>query len=200
MEQDIQTEALGHWMQKEPLEKMLGVGSYGPPELKHDEKIRYLGQFKERVIRLLTKKQVTEPALYPEIVEALQNPRADKMLINGDLGDVFTAKYQRLARRLQKNYTVTHDPELKGDTGLEVISKDAVEVPDITVRDRQARLQELDISAGLARAAGQKICPRCYDQIIKADPREAVNSQPLTLADRFWGEHCPVCREHGPLI
>ena len=200
MERDIQTEALGHWAQKDPLEKMLAVGLYGPPELKHDEKIRYLGQFKERVIRLLTKKQVTEPALYPEIVEALQNPQADKMLINGDLGEVFTAKYQRLARRLQKNYTVIHDPELKGDTGLEVISKDAVDVPDITVQDREVRLQELGISTGLARAAGQKICPRCYDQIIKADPREAVNYQPLTLADRFWGEHCPVCREHGPLI
>ncbi|AGL03456.1 hypothetical protein [Desulfoscipio gibsoniae] len=38
-EQDIQGEAIGTWMNKSELEKTLSIGMYGPPELKHDEKI-----------------------------------------------------------------------------------------------------------------------------------------------------------------
>jgi len=53
-EKDIQGDAISTWMNKNDLEKVLSIGMYGPPGLKHDEKIYYLGEFKERVINLLT--------------------------------------------------------------------------------------------------------------------------------------------------
>ncbi|AET68636.1 Protein of unknown function (DUF1694) [Desulfosporosinus orientis DSM 765] len=40
---------------------------------KHDEKILYLGEFRERIIRRLTKKQIAETFIYPEIKEALSH-------------------------------------------------------------------------------------------------------------------------------
>ncbi|MFA7468873.1 MAG: YueI family protein [Desulfotomaculaceae bacterium] len=191
--QDIQTEAIGTWMNKNELEKNLSIGMYGPPELKHDEKTHYLGEFKERVIRLLTRKQVAEPAVYPEIVEALKDKRAVRLVISGDIVDSFVEKYEALARGLGKSYTVVHDPELKGETGLAVVSRDAVDVEKINVPDRELRLSKLGLSKTLINAAGKKVCPHCLEEIIHADPGETINYQKLTWSDRFWGEHCLGC-------
>ncbi|WP_207545120.1 YueI family protein [Desulfoscipio geothermicus] len=192
-EQDIQAEAIGTWMNKNELEKALAIGIYGPPELKHDEKVHYLGEFKERVIRLLTRKQVAEPAIYPEIIEALKDKRAARLVINGDIADCFIEKYEELARKLGKPYTVVHDPELKGEAGLAVVSNDAVDVEEFNVPDREIRLSKLGLSKALINAAGKKVCSHCLEKIIRADPGEVINYHKLTMSDRFWGEHCRAC-------
>lgn len=144
--QDIQSEAISNWINKSELEKALSIGMYGSPEFKHDEKIHYLGEFKERVIRLLTRKQVAEPAIYPEIINALKDKRAARLVINGDIADCFIKKYEELARKLGKTYTVVHAPELKGETGLIVVSNDAVDVEKINVPDREKKLSKLGLS------------------------------------------------------
>ena len=119
-------------------EQRLSVGMYGAPDLKHDEKTIYLGEFRERVIKLLSKKQVAQSFIYPEIIEALSHKQSSRMLINGELRDQLTDKYIALARRVAKSYTVIHDPGLKGDTGLVVVSDKAVDVDDINVKNRES--------------------------------------------------------------
>lgn len=137
MESDIQTDALHALSTKDKLEQRLAVGMHGVPEWKHDEKILYLGEFRERIIRRLTKKQIAQTFIYPEIKEALSHRQSSRMLINGDLSPDFIDKYIHLARQIGKPYTVIHDPELKGETGLVVVSDEAVNVEDIEVRDRE---------------------------------------------------------------
>lgn len=111
----------------------IAVGMHGTPELKHDEKMNYLGEFRERIIRRLTKKQVAETFVYPQIKEALNHKKSSRMLINGTLSPQFTNKYIKLARNIKKSYTLIHDPELIGETGLVVVSNDAVDIEDIDV-------------------------------------------------------------------
>jgi len=79
----VQREAIRSWAGQSELEKTLSAGLYGPPELGRDEKAHFLGQFKERVLKLLTQKQVMEPGVYPEIVDALKDNRTSKMILNG---------------------------------------------------------------------------------------------------------------------
>ncbi|MHB8126681.1 MAG: YueI family protein [Desulfitobacteriaceae bacterium] len=136
MESDIQTDALHAWDTKDKLEQRLAVGMHGTSEWKHDEKILYLGEFRERIIRRLTKKQIAQTFVYPEIKEALNHKQSSRMLINGELSSQFTDKYIELARQMKKFYTVIHDPELKGETGLVVMSDEAVDIEDIEVRER----------------------------------------------------------------
>jgi len=119
-------------------EQRLAVGIHGAPELKRDEKTIYLGEFRERIIRILSKKQVAQKFIYPEIIEALSNKLSSKMLINGELRDQLTDKYIALAKQVAKPYTVIHDPELKGDTGLVVVSDKAVDIDDIEVKNRES--------------------------------------------------------------
>ena len=196
MENNTQTEAIKVWQNKSDIHKALSIGLQGPPDLKHDEKIHYLGEFKERVIKILTKKQVTEPGIYPEIVQALKDERTTKIIISGDIDDHITDKYQKLAREMGKRYTVIHDPELKGDTGLIVVSNDAVDVDDMNVVDREIKFKKLGIPISIANYAGKKICEKCLDKTLTVSPEESINYQKLTAMDRFWGEHCPACTKH----
>lgn len=115
------------------LEQRLMVGLHGTPELKHSEKVRHLGEFRERIVRILTKDQVDDKQIYPEIEEALKDPRSSRLLLNGDLAYEYRAKYIKIARKYDKPFTVVNDPSLKGNVGLAVVADHAVDVEKIEV-------------------------------------------------------------------
>lgn len=175
------------------LEKTLAYGLYGIPELKHDERTHYLGEFRERVVKMLSRQQVAEPGIYPEIVKALREYPASKLIISGNISDRLTTKYQRICAGLGKRYTIVHDPELKGDTGLVVVSDHAEDIEDITVPDRNERLTSLGLPGNLITLAGSKVCRQCFSKVLATDPDEIINYRELTVGERFWGEHCPAC-------
>jgi len=130
---DLEKERLKSFAAKSEMEQTVAVGIKGAPELKYEEKKRHLGEFRERILKLLTIAQVMEDKIYPEIIEALQDKRATKMLINGDIAYKFRSKYQKIAHELGKSYTIVHDPELKGDAGLVVAGDQAVDVENINI-------------------------------------------------------------------
>lgn len=196
MTKDIQTEAIGAWAQKDNLEKALIAGMGGAIEFKHDEKIYYLGEFKEKVLCLLSKGQVAETAIYPEIVRALEDKRGTKMIIDGSIRISVVEKYKKLAKKANKPYILRSDPEFKGSTGLMVISDDAVEDEQvITVQDRKDRLKNLGMSSALIDAVGKKMCKECLGKILEIDPQEAPNYKELNFLDRIYGERCPAHEE-----
>jgi len=194
VQSDSDVNVKSSWADKSNLEKALLVGMHGPPELKREEKALFLGEFRERVIRSLTKDQVKDPGIYPEIVEALKDSRTVGMLISGDIDWHFSGKYQKLASEMGKKSSIMHDPELKGDIGLVVVSDVAEDVEDVMVENREARLKRLGLPLKLINSAGKKVCDRCYDKITGADPGEIINYGKLTLSDRFWGEKCNSCQ------
>ncbi|GAB6156305.1 YueI family protein [Desulfosporosinus burensis] len=135
---DIQTNNSPTLTNMDSPEQRLAEGMHGSPELKRDEKSNYLGEFRERIIRILSKKQVAQSFIYPEIIEALSHKQSSRMLINGELRDQLTDKYIAIARQVAKPYTVIHDPGLKGETGLVVVSDQAVDIDDIEVKTRES--------------------------------------------------------------
>lgn len=194
METDIQREAISAWLSKGELEKALSIGMHGAPELRRDEKRHYLGEFRERVVKLLSKIQVVEPGVYPEIVKALEDKRAAKLIINGEIDFHLSKKYQKLAEDMGKSVTISSDPEFKGDSGLVVVSDDAVDVKDISVQDRATRLKHLDVPLEVIESAGKKVCERCLEKVLKAAPDEKINYRKLTPGEHFWGERCSACK------
>ena len=115
------------------VEQRLMYGIHGTPELKRSEKVLHLGQFRERILRMLSKDQVDDKHVYPEIEEALKDPRSTRLLLNGDLAYEYRAKYIKVARKYDKPYTVVNDPSLKGSVGLVVVADHAVDVENIEV-------------------------------------------------------------------
>ena len=95
MEEDIQSEMINAWAKKDKIEQTLMAGIHRITELKHNEKVYYLGEFKENVIRLLSKKQVAEGVIYPEVIEALNDKRATKMIIDGSINSRFVENIKK---------------------------------------------------------------------------------------------------------
>lgn len=133
MESDTYNDTLPSVDQDLTLQR-ISLGIHGAPELKRDEKLNYLGEFRERIIRRLTKKQVADIFVYTEIEEALKHEKSSKMLINGTLSPQLIDKYIKLARQVDKSYTMIYDPQLTGNTGLVVVSNEAVDIKDIDVQ------------------------------------------------------------------
>ncbi|NLL51959.1 MAG: YueI family protein [Peptococcaceae bacterium] len=133
MNKDLDKEIICNWTQKSELERTIAAGIGGAPEIKREEKLQFLGVFKERVLKYLTKQQVVEEKIYQEIITALQDKRTAKLLIDGDLPFKAREKYRQKAQELGVNYTIIFDSDLKGEVGLVVASDYAVEVDDICV-------------------------------------------------------------------
>ncbi|MGI6225636.1 MAG: YueI family protein [Peptococcales bacterium] len=118
-------------MSKSELEKALERGMYGVPELKRDEKNAHLGYFRERVIKALTKKQVEEPGTYKEILEAIKDPRAKRLVVTNDVKLSFAMDYINLAQKNNLEFTLVNGQNFTGEIGLVVVSDSAVDVEDI---------------------------------------------------------------------
>lgn len=189
---ETQSEGIRDLRKADKLGQTLLAGIHGIPEIRRDEKRYYLGEFKERVLKKLSEKQVTETAIYPEVFQALKDQRANKLIFNGEIDSSSIEKYRVLASRINKNCTVRIDSSFKGDTGLVVASNQAVEEQEITVVDRSLRLQRLGLSTSLIRAAGKKVCQKCIKRIVEVDENELINYHQLTWIDRLGGERCPV--------
>jgi uncharacterized protein YueI len=116
------------------LEEIIARGIQGDPELKKDERRKYLGEFRERILKALTFEQIDEPGTYPEIKEAIQDPRAHKLVINQKANLNEAREYIQLARKKGLQFTMVDNPEYAGNIGLVVVSDKAVDVKDIMVK------------------------------------------------------------------
>ncbi|QQZ10927.1 YueI family protein [Heyndrickxia vini] len=104
--------------QQPNLEDYLQKGMYGEKQLKPDEKRKYLGTFRERVVIALEKSQVMESQIYSEVEDLMKkNPKA-KVLLNGDLTYTFLTKYIQLAKKHNHPYSIVTNKDSNTPIGL----------------------------------------------------------------------------------
>ncbi|MFW5985691.1 MAG: DUF1694 domain-containing protein [Halanaerobiaceae bacterium] len=176
------------------LEKKVKEGLLGEPEIKKEEKDQFLGEFKERVIRYLITKQVNEPVIYPEILEALQHSSASKLIIDREVDQQRARDYIKLARKNDVQFKRVHSPKFKGNVALVVVSSGAVDVKKRKVMDRKERLQNLGISDTIIENVGAKLCGKCWSELEKKAPEELINYQKMNIIDKMFGKKC-ICQK-----
>jgi len=115
------------------LEKVLAYGMYGTPVVKKEERMHYLGQLRERVIFALTEDRVKRGEVPRELEKTLDDIRAARMIIKGNLGVKIILKYERLAKKHGVETSTVSNPQFKGNVGLVVVSNHAVDLPDSQV-------------------------------------------------------------------
>jgi uncharacterized protein YueI len=176
---------------RSPLEQKILAGIHGTPELKREERRRLLGQFRERVIRVLTLSQIAEPGTYPEITNAIAHPMARRLIISRKADITAAAEYIRLARKHQLSFTTVDLPDFKGPIGLVVAADIAVDQEEITVPNRVERLQLAGIPQPVIDAKGRGLCKACMEKLRRVDPAELDNYHRISLLDRLVGNKCP---------
>ncbi len=190
-EGSLEKEVRGRWARKKPLEKALSAGIMGKPQLRREEKRRFLGEFRERVIRALTLEQVHEEGVYPEIMESINDPRADKLVVSSR-ADLYRAReYILLAQEHGLSFTTVDSPEHRGEIGLIVVSNSAVDEEEIMVDTPRQQLIKAGVPESLADAKGGKVCPSCYRLLTEKAPEEAKKFRPFNWWDGLTGRQCP---------
>lgn len=178
---------------KSQLEKTILRGIHGTPELKREEKNKYLGEFRERVIKALTIDQVHEQGTYPEILEAIRHPKANKLVISRKVDLDYARDYIQLARDEGLSFKTVASPSFKGDVGLVVVSDEAVDIENIGIPDRAKRLLEQGLPENLVKARGNLICDSCFHLLEEKAPEELNNYRKLNLLDKIMGKKCTAC-------
>src|SRR5690554_959904 len=92
------------------LEERLLQGIHGKKELKQEERNRYLGEYEERVIRYLTREQVREKGIYPEILAAMRHPAARKLIVDRNIKLGAANEYIKLARENGLQFKRVYSP------------------------------------------------------------------------------------------
>lgn len=172
------------------LEKKIIEGIYGPPEIKKEEKNRFLGEYKERVIRYLTLDQVQEPGVYPEIIKAMNSAEAKKLIIDRNVDIESAHDYIKLAREENLVFKRVDSPEFKGDVALIVASDRAVNTENRKVLPRMERLQAKGISDKIIKNVGAKLCDKCWLELKEKAPEELVNYEKMGFFDKLFGHNC----------
>ena len=191
---DTESGSSRKWAEKSEIERTLLASLNAAPQIKADEKREYLGVFREQVLVKLSLAQVLERAMYPEVLHALQDHRAVKMIYNGKLSLSAVEKYRDAAKMQGRTCSMVTGTEFADDSGLVVASNDVVNVESVEPQSRTDRLLAAGLSQAQVNATGKAVCDTCYTQIIQADPDEKVNYTHLQWIDRVLGEECPA---HG---
>lgn len=191
--QILEQELLQKLTKKSGLEKSLAAGIQGGFELKKEERNFYLGQFRERILKVLTMEQVEEKVIYPEIRHALTDQKAAKLIVNGKVSREAQERYREEAKKYNIFFTSLSSPQLKDVIGLVIASNEAVDRDDIEVMNREDRLLQKGIPLDIIRGVGKKICSKCYQKLIAQAPEEKDNYQVINWLEKFLGEKCLFC-------
>ena len=159
------------------------------------EKNIFLGEFKERVLAALTREQVKEKGIYPEIEKALENKEAKKMIISRemDFNDINLAKDKGIAYKMIDSLLYT------GEIGLVVASDDALSKPleNPIVKTKEEIFKEKNLPPVYYKSIGSKIC-EFHREIIKNELPEYEHSyKEIGFVDSLLGTRCPICEKLG---
>lgn len=116
--------------EKTELERTIEYAIRGAPQIKADEKRKWLGEFRERVILGLTIEQ-SHMKEAPDCVEdALKHNMADVIIVNQNMTAEMMSKYMRLAQNTGKRFksVATNNEEAMG---VVVASDKAVEIENV---------------------------------------------------------------------
>lgn len=116
--------------QQDDLSKALTAGIHGTPELRADEKRRYLGFFRERVIQAVTFNQIRSKEGLGVMLEALKDQRGVELVIHQNVrGAAMPLIVQ--AQRKGLDFTIVSNPNFVGEVAVVLVAKDAVDVAQV---------------------------------------------------------------------
>ncbi|HEY2421173.1 MAG TPA: YueI family protein [Neobacillus sp.] len=120
-------------MKKPSVEKVLQQGIFGPLETKPDERRKFLGTLRERIIVALRKLQVGELEIYPEVEQEMQrNPQAH-LYLNGSMSYEELSKYVKLAAKYKLDHTIVANKEHDTEIGLVLAMDHAIDNDEIYI-------------------------------------------------------------------
>ncbi|WP_058305846.1 YueI family protein [Gracilibacillus massiliensis] len=129
-------------MAKKDVDDYLQEGIYGPLELHPDQKRKYMGTYRERVVLALTKAQVRGEKGLKELEQSIQTYPQSSILMNGNMNFRFFKPYRELANKHGITYTSVTNREAESEYGLVLAAKTAVDKEEIFLPEEPEQKSE----------------------------------------------------------
>jgi len=123
-------------LERKTVEDVLQQGIYGPLETKPDERRKYLGTLRERIIVALTKSQVAETKIYPQVEQFMREYPKAQLLLNGNMAYGELSKYVKLAAKNKMEHKIVTNIEHDTDIGLVLAMSHAIDKEDIFISQK----------------------------------------------------------------
>ena len=136
-------------MKKTTVEEVLQQGIYGPLETKPDERRKYLGTIRERIIVALYKKQVAEAEVYPQIEQSMKEYSGAQLFLNGNMSYEELSKYVKLATKNKIEHKIVTNKEHDTEIGLVLAMDDAIDKEEIFITKKEPNLEKPQEKKGL---------------------------------------------------
>ncbi|MGJ7912397.1 YueI family protein [Neobacillus sp. LXY-1] len=135
-------------MNKQTVDEILQQGISGPLETKPEERRKYLGSLRERIIVALTKNQVAESKVYPQVEQLMKEYPEAHLFLNGNMGYEQYSKYIKLASKRKISHTIVTNKEHNTDIGLVLAMDHAIDKEDIYITNTPITIPEVNKSQG----------------------------------------------------
>lgn len=129
-------------MSKKSVDDILQEGIYGKKEIKPEERRRFLGTLRERIVVALLQNQVREKEAYPELIELMKEHRQAKLYLNGTLHISYLKKYMAAAEQHGLDYTMVVNQNHATDIGLLLAYDYAIDKEEIFLTKRKKQPQQ----------------------------------------------------------
>ncbi|MGG0717920.1 YueI family protein [Robertmurraya massiliosenegalensis] len=115
------------------LDDYIQQGIHGQKEINPDERRKFLGTLRERIVIALSQAQVREDTISPEVKEALKSNRDATLLLNGNIDYSYLSKYMKICNDHHIKYSIVTNKEHNSEIGLVLTHDYAVDKEDIYV-------------------------------------------------------------------
>jgi uncharacterized protein YueI len=128
------------------VEDFLQEGLLGPLENKPDERRKYLGTLRERIVVALTQSQVRRFDAYKEPFEEIMKKHPNtKVFLNGNMDYSSLSDYIKLANQQNIPYTMTVNADYNSEFGLILAYDYAIDKEEILLKvDKDNELTETE--------------------------------------------------------
>lgn len=129
-------------MKKTTVDEVLQQGIYGPLETKPDERRKFLGTLRERIVVALTKSQVAETAVYPQVEQQMKERAQSHLFLNGNMSYETLSKYVKLATKYKIEHTLVTNKEHDSEIGLVLAMDHAIDKEDIYITNKEPVVEQ----------------------------------------------------------
>ncbi|RYI26441.1 DUF1694 domain-containing protein [Bacillus infantis] len=113
-------------------------GMYGQKQTKPDERRKFLGTIRERIVIALTQPQVRREGTHREVEAALKENPSAHLYLNGNMNYSYLSKYIKLASKFGIEYTIVTNKEHNTEIGLVLAYDHAIDKEEIYISSDKA--------------------------------------------------------------
>ncbi|MFJ5717344.1 YueI family protein [Neobacillus sp. NPDC093127] len=136
-------------MKKPTVDEVLQQGIFGPLQTKPNERRKYLGTIRERIIVALYKRQVAETEVYPQIKQSMKKYPGAQLLLNGNMNYEVLSKYVKMATKNKVEHTIVTNKEHDTEIGLVLAMSHAIDKEEIFISKNDPIPEKTQVKKGL---------------------------------------------------